>query len=57
MLSAANLIVIGTIGVLLGTFSGTTILRRIPEALFHRAVGIVILVLGCFMLARAVGGQ
>jgi uncharacterized membrane protein YfcA len=55
--SAANLIVLGTIGVLAGTFSGTTILHRIPEPAFHRIVGIMILALGCFMLARAIEQQ
>ncbi len=57
MLSAVNLIVLSTIGVLVGTFSGTTILHRIPEPAFHRVVGIVILALGCFMLARAIEQQ
>jgi hypothetical protein len=57
MLPAVNLIVLSTIGVLVGTFSGTTILHRISEAVFHRIIGIIILALGCFMFARAIEQQ
>jgi hypothetical protein len=57
LLPAAGLIALSTIGVLAGTFSGTTILKRIPEPLFQRTVGITILTLGCVMLVRAIQGR
>ena len=57
LLSAVNLIALSTIGVLAGTFSGTSFLRRIPEPVFQRTVGIVILALGCFMLLQALQGR
>jgi uncharacterized membrane protein YfcA len=39
--------------VLAGTLAGARLLRRIPEPVFHRMVGILILGLGVFMLVRA----
>jgi hypothetical protein len=54
ILSAVDLIAVSTVGVLAGTFSGTTMLRRIPEPVFHRVVGSILLALGCFMLVRAI---
>jgi len=46
------LVVVATIGVLLGTFLGQGLLKRIPENVFHRVVGGLIFVLGVAMLAR-----
>jgi len=39
-----------TAGVIAGTLIGEPILRRIPEAVFARVVGVLLLVLGCYML-------
>lgn len=57
LLSAAAAITLATIGAVVGTFSGAGLLHRIPEHLFHRLLGGVILALGGFMLARAMQGQ
>ncbi|MBL8209606.1 MAG: sulfite exporter TauE/SafE family protein [Bryobacterales bacterium] len=54
--SATGLIVLTTVGVLVGTALGTRFLRRIPEERFHRIVGGLILALGIFMLVRAARG-
>ena len=40
-------------GVLLGTLSGTRLLRRIPQPVFERVVATIVLALGLFMLWRA----
>ncbi len=41
-----------TIGVVVGTFAGQPVLRRIPERTFRAVVGLIILALGIWMLAR-----
>jgi hypothetical protein len=43
-----------TVGVLLGTLLGAPILRRIPDALFHRLLAVLLIVLGVGLLAGAV---
>jgi len=50
---AWTVIIIATVGAILGTVAGARILRRIPEIVFRRAVAILILALGIFMLVRA----
>lgn len=40
-------------GAILGTLAGGWVLRRMPEALFRRVVGALLLVLGAYTLARA----
>ena len=47
---------LATAGVLAGTLAGVTLLRRIPEHIFRRAVGILVLALGAYMLVRALHG-
>jgi uncharacterized membrane protein YfcA len=43
-------IVAATVGVLLGTFAGVRVLRRIPERVFRPSVSILIIALGVYML-------
>ena len=38
-----------TAGVIVGTLAGTAMLSRIPEALFRRALGVLLVGLGIFM--------
>ena len=57
MRSLAALILITTAGVLAGTLFGAAVLQRIPEKVFSRTVGIMILGLGLFMLVRAIRGE
>src|SRR5687767_3364568 len=54
MISNSSLIVLSTIGALVGTFLGTAVLQRIPHDTFNRLVGILIFGLGVFMAVRAV---
>lgn len=42
------LVVVATVGVLVGTLVGERLLRRIPERLFRRVVSALILALGCY---------
>jgi uncharacterized membrane protein YfcA len=53
MLSNSSLIIVSTIGGLVGTFVGTAVLQRIPEDTFTRMVGVLIFGLGVFMFIRA----
>jgi uncharacterized membrane protein YfcA len=46
---------IATTGVVLGTLLGTPVLRRIPVRAFRRGVAVSVLVLGVWILARALG--
>jgi uncharacterized membrane protein YfcA len=46
-------IAIGLGGVLVGTLAGTRLLRRIPENVFRRVVGLLVLAIGIYMLIRA----
>lgn len=41
-------------GVLIGTFGGVHLLRRIPQAVFRRAVAVLIILLGVYMLTKGV---
>lgn len=43
-------LLIGTVGVLLGTLIGKKILNKIPETMFRRVVGVIILLLGVAMI-------
>ena len=46
-------IAITTAGVIAGTLVGGRVLRRIPEAVFRRAVAVLLAILGSALLARA----
>ena len=50
LLGAWPEIVAATAGVLVGTFAGVRVLRRIPEAVFRPSVSILITALGVYML-------
>jgi len=54
--SMVTIITVSTGAVLAGTFFGTGVLKYIRQDLFHRIVGVVILILGIFMLVRAAIG-
>ena len=54
---AAPTIAIAVAGVLAGTFAGVPVLRRIPEAAYKRIVGVLLLSLGVYMLARSLQGK
>jgi uncharacterized membrane protein YfcA len=43
-------LLLATIGVVVGTIAGERVLRRIPEPLFRRVVSFIILALGISML-------
>jgi uncharacterized membrane protein YfcA len=47
-------IAFGTAGVLIGTLWGVRLLRRIPEETFRRAVSLLIVLLGVYMLVRGI---
>jgi uncharacterized protein len=47
-------ILIATMGVIIGTFWGVRLLRIIPERFFRTGLSIAIILLGVYMLARAV---
>ncbi|MDQ2911636.1 MAG: TSUP family transporter [Chloroflexota bacterium] len=47
------LIVVLAVGAVVGTFLGGWTLRRMSEAVFRRVVGVLLLVLGAYTLARA----
>ena len=47
-------IAIATAAVVVGTLAGAKTLRRIPEPIFRRIVAIVLLVLGVWLLTRAI---
>ena len=57
VLGMPSVIISSTVGVLAGTFLGTKLLRRIPEEVFDRIVGGVILALGLFMMGRGIKGD
>jgi uncharacterized membrane protein YfcA len=50
------LVLVATVGVVLGTAFGTRLLRRVPEPLFRRAVAALVAALGVYMLWRASTG-
>lgn len=47
------LVVLGTVGVLLGTLLGRRLLQRIPEPIFHRIVSALILAVGIALFWKA----
>ena len=52
MWQARTEMLIATISVVAGTFLGITLLRRIPERWFRRAVSLLIVLLGVYMLFK-----
>src|SRR5438034_4820995 len=48
------LILILSVGATIGTFAGQWTLRRMPERVFRRVVGVLLLLLGLYTLARVV---
>ena len=50
MRAASRVIVVATAGVIAGTFVGTGLLLRLPTTVFRRAVGVVLLGLGVWMV-------
>jgi uncharacterized protein len=46
------LILVALAGVLIGTMAGSRLLKRIPETVFHRVVGLLILAVGVYMLVH-----
>lgn len=48
-------VLIATVGVVIGTATGTRILGRVPEATFRRVLAVLLLVLGAYMAIR--GGE
>ncbi len=51
-----RLVVVSTIAALAGTFFGIVMLRGIRHQFFYRIVGVLVLLLGFFMLAQAMRG-
>jgi uncharacterized membrane protein YfcA len=47
-------LITATAGVLIGTVAGNRLLRRIPEALFRRIVWAILVILGAFMIVKAI---
>ncbi len=45
-------LVLGTVGVIVGTIAGQRLLRKIPERIFRRIVAVIILALGITLLAH-----
>lgn len=52
MLEAWPLMVAALIGVLIGTFGGVRLLRRIPERIFRRVLSALITLLGVYMIVH-----
>jgi hypothetical protein len=52
MWQARSEMLIAAIGVVAGTFLGITLLRRIPERWFRRAVSVLIVALGIYMIFK-----
>ncbi|HSL68671.1 MAG TPA: TSUP family transporter, partial [Longimicrobiales bacterium] len=50
-----RVIAIAAIGVVVGTLIGARVLLRLPERWFRHAVALLLIGLGVFMLARALG--
>jgi len=57
LLDAWRLIALAVVGVLAGTVFGQPILRRIPQEIFLRVVGALLVGLGVFMLFQAAPGR
>jgi uncharacterized membrane protein YfcA len=45
-----ELLAISTIGVVIGTVGGTRLLGRLPESVFRRVLGVLLLLLGAYMV-------
>jgi hypothetical protein len=45
-----QLLALATVGVMIGTIMGTRLLGRLPEKLFRRVLGVVLLLLGGYMI-------
>jgi uncharacterized protein len=54
ILAAVHLWVVLSIGVTIGTFLGVPVLTRIPEAMYRRLLGGLLLLLGIYLFAAAV---
>jgi uncharacterized membrane protein YfcA len=50
----APLIGVLAIGAIVGTFAGGWSLRRLPEPVFRRVVGVLLMLLGAYTLGRAI---
>jgi uncharacterized membrane protein YfcA len=50
LMGATRMIVVATVGVVIGTFVGSRVLLRLPQTLFRRTIGAVLLGLGVWML-------
>jgi uncharacterized membrane protein YfcA len=54
IVKAWTIILIAIVGVLLGTFWGVNLLRKIPERLFPKLLSVLILALGIYMVVHGV---
>lgn len=50
VVEAAPVVVMATVGVVIGTFAGTHVLMRLPPRTFRRVIGVVLLALGVWLL-------
>jgi uncharacterized membrane protein YfcA len=57
ILDAWPTIAVAVAGVLAGTLGGVPLLRRIPETAYRRIVGVLLLLLGSYMLLRGLQGK
>jgi uncharacterized protein len=48
------LVLVATIGVVVGTAAGTPLLRRIPEQTFKRVLGVLLVLLGAYMVLSGI---
>ncbi|HET8778264.1 MAG TPA: TSUP family transporter [Candidatus Limnocylindria bacterium] len=53
LVASRTTVLLLTVGVLVGTFIATPILRRVPERLFRRSLAILIVLLGAVLVASA----
>lgn len=56
ILEAWPLMAAAAAGVIAGTLFGVRLLRRLPEKLFRRGVGVIVILLGIYMLGRGIRG-
>lgn len=57
LMRVAPVIGLASAGVIIGTLAGERLLRLVPESVFRRAVALLLLVLGAYMLAGAIWGS
>jgi uncharacterized protein len=50
-------IAVAVAGVLAGTLAGVPLLRRIPPTAYRKVIGVLLLLLGAYMLARGLAGK